>query len=98
LEYPVDNFDELRDLAADVRAFIESSRDQAAALRDVVAAYDIVLGIYPSDNGMGLHVVKGSSLLDRLATLQSNALYTYTHTAVAVQNREQAVQLQALIA
>jgi hypothetical protein len=96
LEYPVDHFDELRDLAADVRAFIESSRDQAAALRDVVAAYDVVLGIYPSGNGMGLHVVKGSSLLDRLATLQSNTLYT--HTAVAVQNREQAVQLQALIA
>jgi hypothetical protein len=96
LEYPVDHFDELRDLAADVRAFIESSRDQAAALRDVVAAYDVVLGIYPSDNGRGLHVVKGSSLLDRLATLQSNTLYT--HTAVAVQNREQAVQLQALIA
>jgi hypothetical protein len=96
LEYPVDNFDELRDLAADVRAFIESSRDPAAALRDVVAAYDVVLGIYPSNDGMGLHVVKGSSLLDRLATLQSNTLYT--HTAVAVQNREQAVQLQALIA
>jgi hypothetical protein len=92
----MDNFDELRDLAADVRAFIESSSDQAAALRDVVAAYDVVLGIYPSDNGMGLHVVKGSSLLDRLATLQSDALYT--HTAVAVQNREQAVQLQALVA
>jgi hypothetical protein len=96
LEYPVDNFDDLRDLAADVRAFIESSRDPAAALRNVVAAYDVVLGIYPSDDGMGLHVVKGSSLLDRLATLQSNALYT--HTAVAVQNREQAVQLQTLIA
>jgi hypothetical protein len=96
LEYPVDNFDDLRDLAADVRAFIESSRDPAAALRDVVAAYDVVLGIYPSNDGMGLHVVKGSSLLDRLATLQSNALYT--HTAVAVQNREQAVQLQALLA
>jgi hypothetical protein len=96
LEYPVDNFYELRDLAADVRAFIESSRDPAAALRDVVAAYDVVLGIYPSDDGMGLHVVKGGSLLDRLATLQSNALYT--HTAVAVQNREQAVQLQALVA
>lgn len=92
----MDNFDELRNLAADVRAFIESSRDPAAALRDVVAAYDVVLGIYPSDDGMGLHVVKGSSLLDRLATLQSNALYT--HTAVAVQNRDQAVQLQALIA
>lgn len=92
----MDNFYELRDLAADVRAFIESSSDPAAALRDVVAAYDVVLGIYPSENGMGLHVVKGSSLLDRLATLQSNALYT--HTAVAVQNREQAVQLQALVA
>jgi hypothetical protein len=35
-------------------------------------------------------------LLDRLATLQSNA--PYSHTAVAVQNREQAVALQALVA
>ena len=92
----MDNFDELRDLAADVRAFIESSTDPAGALREVVAAYDIVLGIYPSNEGMGLHVVKGSSLLDRLATLQSNALYS--HTAIAVHSREQAVQLQALVA
>jgi hypothetical protein len=92
----LDNFDELRDLAADVRAFIESSKDQAGALRDVVAAYDIVLGIYPSSEGMGLHVVKGSSVLDRLATAQSNALYT--HTAIALQSREQAVELQALVA
>jgi hypothetical protein len=45
---------------------------------------------------MGLHVVKGSSLLDRLATLQSNALYS--HTAIAVHSREQAVKLQALVA
>ena len=92
----MDNFDELRDLAADVRAFIESSRDPAAALRDVVAAYDVVLGIFPAEDGMGLHVVKGSTVLDRLATLQSKALYT--HTAIAVQNREQAVELQALVA
>jgi hypothetical protein len=92
----VDNFDELRDLAADVRAFLERSRDPAAALRDVVASYDVVLGIYPSESGMGLHVVKGSSLLDRLATLQSNALYS--HTAIAVQTREQAVALQMLAA
>lgn len=92
----MDNFEELRDLAADVRAFIEHSMDPAGALRDVVAAYDVVLGIFPSGEGMGLHVVKGSSVLDRLATLQSNALYT--HTAIAVQNREQAVQLQALVA
>ena len=92
----MDNFDELRDLAADVRAFIESSNDPAAALRDVVAAYDVVLGIFPVDSGVGLHVVKGSDFLDRLATLQSNALYT--HTAIAVHNREQAVQLQALVA
>jgi hypothetical protein len=92
----LDNFDELRDLAADVRAFIEGSKDQAGALRDVVAAYDIVLGIYPSSEGMGLHVVKGSSVLDRLATAQSNALYT--HTAIALQSREQAVELQALVA
>lgn len=92
----MDNFEELRDLAADVRAFIEHSKDPAGALRDVVAAYDVVLGIFPSGEGMGLHVVKGSSVLDRLATLQSNALYT--HTAIAVQNREQAMQLQALVA
>jgi hypothetical protein len=92
----LDNFDELRDLAADVRAFIENSRDPAGALRDVVAAYDVVLGIFPSGEGMGLHVVKGSSVLDRLATLQSKALYT--HTAIAVQNREQAVELQTLVA
>ena len=92
----MDNFDELRDLAADVRAFIESSRDPAAALRDFVAAYDVVLGIFPAEDGMGLHVVKGSTVLDRLATLQSKALYT--HTAIAVQNREQAVELQALVA
>ena len=92
----MDNFDELRDLAADVRAFIENSKDPAAALRDVVAAYDVVLGIFPSNEGMGLHVVKGSSVLDRLATLQSKALYT--HTAIAVQNREQAVELQTLVA
>ena len=56
----MENFDELRDLAADVRTFIESSEDPAAALRDVVAAYDVVLGIFPSEEGMGLHVVKGS--------------------------------------
>lgn len=92
----MEHFDELRDLAADVRAFIEHSNDPAAALRDVVAAYDVVLGIFPQDEGMGLHVVKGGSLLDRLATLQSNALYS--HTAIAVHSREQAVQLQALVA
>jgi len=92
----LENFDELRDLAADVRTFIENSNDPAAALRDVVAAYDVVLGIFPSEQGMGLHVVKGGSLLDRLATLQSNALYS--HTAIALHSREQAVQLQALVA
>lgn len=92
----MENFDELRDLAADVRAFIQSSKDPATALRDVVAAYDVVLGIFPSEEGMGLHVVKGSSLLDRLATLQSNALYS--HTAIALPNRERAVELEALVA
>jgi hypothetical protein len=92
----VDTFEELRELAADVRSFIESSNDPAAALRDVVAAYDVVLGIFPADDGMGLHVVKGGTLLDRLATIQSNALYS--HTAIALQNREQAMKLQALVA
>ena len=56
----MDNFDELRDLAADVRAFIEHSKDPAGALRDVVAAYDVVLGIFPSGEGMPSITVNGA--------------------------------------
>ena len=40
------DFEELRELAADVRIFIDLADDKAAALRGVIAAYD-VFWIYP---------------------------------------------------
>ena len=76
------DFEELRELAADVRIFIDLADDKAAALRDVIAAYDIVLAIYPSDDEMGLYPVKGGDILDRIAKSQTHAFYT--HTAIAV--------------
>lgn len=53
------DFHELRELAADVRVFVDVAEDKAEALRAVVAAYDVVLAIFPSEEGMGLHVIKG---------------------------------------
>ncbi len=69
------DFEELRELAADVRIFIDLADDKAAALRDVIAAYDVVLAIYPSEDEMGLHVIKGSDILDKIAKSQTNAFY-----------------------
>jgi hypothetical protein len=76
------DFEDLRELAADVRAFIDGAVDKAGALRDVIAAHDIVLAIYPSGNETGHHVIKGSDILDKIAQSKSTALYT--HTAIAV--------------
>jgi hypothetical protein len=91
------DFDKLRGLADDVRTFIQMSEDKALALRAVVAGHDVVLGIFPSsDQGIGLHVIKGNELLHQIAN--SNEAGDYTHTAIAVQNLEQAVTLQALVA
>jgi hypothetical protein len=91
------DFDKLRGLADDVRTFIQMSEDKALALRAVVAGHDVVLGIFPSiDQGIGLHVIKGNELLHQIAN--SNEVGDYTHTAIAVQNLEQAVTLQALVA
>jgi hypothetical protein len=91
------DFEELRGLAADVRTFIQMSDDQALALRAVIAGHDVVLGIYPSaEQGVGLHVIKGDELLRQIAN--SNEVGDYTHTAIAVQNLEQAVTLKALVA
>jgi hypothetical protein len=91
------DFDELRGLADDVRSFIRTSEDQALALRAVIAGHDVVLGIYPSpEQGVGLHVIKGDELLRYIAN--SNEAGDYTHTAIAVQNREQAETLKALVA
>jgi hypothetical protein len=90
------DFDELRGLAEEVRAFIQKSDDKALALRAVVAGHDVVLGIFPSTQGIGLHVIKGDDLLRQIAN--SNQAGDYTHAAIAVQNLEQAVTLQALVA
>jgi hypothetical protein len=91
------DFEELRGLADEVRSFIQMSDDKALALRAVIAGHDVVLGIFPSsEQGVGLHVIKGNELLRQIAN--SNETGDYTHTAIAVHNREQAVTLQALVA
>jgi hypothetical protein len=91
------DFDELRGLADATRIFIQMSEDKALALRAVVAGYDVVLGIFPSqEQGVGLHVIKGDELLRQIAN--SNETGDYTHTAIAVHNLEQAVTLKALVA
>jgi hypothetical protein len=90
------DFEELRSLAAEARAFIQMSDDKALALRAIVAGHDVVLGIYPSTQGMSLHVIKGNDLLRRIAN--SNDACDYTHAAIAVQDLDQAVTLQALVA
>ena len=88
------DFEELRELAADVRIFIDAAEDKAAALRDVVAAYDVVFGIFPSEDGIGIHVVKGRHILDKMAKSRPNALYT--HTAIAVPDVHHAEMLKQL--
>ncbi|MDA9436063.1 hypothetical protein [Bradyrhizobium sp. CCBAU 51627] len=90
------NFDELRELAADVRVFVDVAEDKAAALRTIIAAYDVVLAIFPSGDGMGLHVIKGKEILDKIAKSRSHA--TYSHTAIAVPDLEHAEVLKYLTA
>ena len=91
------DFEELRGLADEVRSFIQMSDDKALALRAVIAGHDVVLGIFPSsEEGVGLHVIKGNELLRQIAN--SNEVGDYTHTAIAVQNLEQAVTLKAMVA
>ena len=90
------NFDELRELAADVRVFVDVAEDKAAALRSVIDAYDIVLAIFPSGDGMGLHVIKGKAILDGIAKSGSHAIYS--HTAIAVPDLEHAEVLKYLTA
>lgn len=90
------NFDELRELAADVRIFIDVAEDKAAALRSVIAAYDVVLAIFPTAEGMGLHVVKGGEILDTIAKSRTHAVYS--HTAIAVPDLEHAEVLKLLTA
>jgi hypothetical protein len=88
------DFDRLQELAADVRSFIQGSSDKANALKSIVTAFDVVLGIYPSGTGAELHVIKGQELLSQMTPNGPD----YSHTAIAVQTREQAIALQALVA
>jgi len=62
----------------------------------VIAAYDVVLAIFPTDEGMGLHVIKGSEILDKIAKSRTHAIYS--HTAIAVPDLEHAKVLKHLTA
>lgn len=90
------DFHELRELAADVRVFVDVAEDKAGALKAVVAAYDVVLAIFPSGEDMGLHVVKGKEILDRIAKSGTHAMYS--HTAIAVPDLAHAEALKYLTA
>ena len=89
-------FDELCELAADVRVFINLADDKAAALRNIVDAYDVVIGIFPSGDEMGLYVVKGRQIIENVA--KSNGSAAYAHTAIAVPSKDHAELLEALMA
>ena len=88
------DFDELRELAADVRIFVGVAEDKAEALRAVITAYDVVLAIFPSEQGMGLHVIKGKEILDGIANARTHA--SYSHTAIAVPDLQHAQALKYL--
>jgi hypothetical protein len=91
------DFEELRGLAEQTRNFIRMAHDQARALRVVVSEHDVVLGIFPSaSEGMGLHVIKGEEVLRQIVNTSSAG--DYTHTAIAVHDREQAIALQQALA
>jgi hypothetical protein len=91
----VTEFEELRQLASQTRNFIRASHDQAWALQAVVQAHDVVLAIFPASEGLGLHVVKGDAILREISSQLKDI--DYSHTAIAVYNREQAIALQRLV-
>lgn len=88
-------FEELRQLAARTRHFIGSSQDKVLALKAVFHAHDVVLGIFPANEGVGLHVIKGDEILQEIA--DTGVQQAYSHTAIALYTREQAVTLQQLL-
>jgi hypothetical protein len=92
----VTEFEELHQLAAQTRNFINSSGDEVLALKAVVHAHDVVLGIFPATDGVGLHVIKGDAILQQIADHGTHI--DYSHTAIALHTREQAVTLQRLLA
>ena len=88
-------FEELRQLASATRTFIENSHNRAWALQAVVYSHDVVFGIYPDNDGLGFHVIKGDAIFREIA--QHRTDINYSHTAIAFNHREQAVALQKLL-
>lgn len=86
------DFDELCQLAQKTREYIRDAGNRVSALRAVLYSHDIVLGIFPANEGFGLHVIKGDNVLRELALHGTDI--DYSHTAIALNNREQAVALQ----
>jgi hypothetical protein len=86
------DYERLLQIAAATRSYIQTSHNQAQALRDILTAHDVVFGIFPSGKeGWDLHVVKGRQLLNDLNG-------DYHHTVLPFQTREQAARLEALVA
>jgi hypothetical protein len=88
-------FDELQQLASETRSFIETSHNRVWALQAVVYAHDVVLGIYPDSEGLGLHVIKGDAIFREI--IHHGTDVDFSHTAIALATREQAVALQKLL-
>lgn len=86
------DYDRLLEIAATTRTFIATSDNQAQALRDIIASHDVIFGIFPAEkNSWALHVVKGREFL-------SDQSSPHNHTVLPFQTREQAAQLEALVA
>lgn len=85
------DYEMLLQIAATTRSYIQTSDNQAQALRDIITSHDVVFGIFPGKDGWDLHVVKGRELLKDL----SGDLH---HTVLPFQTREQAARLEALVA
>jgi hypothetical protein len=87
------DYERLLQIAATTRSYIQTSHNQAQALRDIITSHDVVFGIFPAEknDGWDLHVVKGRELL-------SDQTGDYHHTVLPFQTREQAARLEALVA
>ena len=86
------DYSKMLEVAACTRSFIQTSNDQAQALRDILSAYEVVFGIFPGEkNEWDLHVIKGRDLVVK-------AEKPYHHTVLPFQTREQAATLEALVA
>ena len=85
------DYSKMLEMAACTRSFIQTSNDQAQALRDILSAHEVVFGIFPGEkNDWDLHVIKGRDLV-----VKAEKPY---HPVLPFQTREQAATLEALVA